>query len=224
MNGRSFISGLFAKGLGGERDFLALSLCGCLWLAEIIRDSWLNFWRCSLSFFCLFFWIFPSRTHFIFSIDFFSFGSFSLSFLRRNGGNEWKIIHDHLWRVFYFISTFSFIFDRCSTWGFLVVFSICLAAPPPFLFFGLFLSGSFLKTDVSKVTEGRSMDGILNDGGLSLHSRATLLVIGSILFFFHFLVFLSSSLSWAFFPSPSSSLVDYFSGVPFGSPSPFFWS
>ena len=104
----------------------------------------------------------------------------------------------------------------------MVVFSICLAAPPPFLFFGLFLSGSFLKTDVSKVTEGRSMDGILNDGGLSLHSRATLLVIGSILFFFHFLVFLSSSLSWTFFPSPSSSLVDYFSGVPFGSPSPFF--
>ena len=35
MNGRSFISGLFVKGLGGERDFPVQLLYGCLWLAEI---------------------------------------------------------------------------------------------------------------------------------------------------------------------------------------------
>ena len=43
MNGRSFISGIFAEGLGGERDFPVQHLCGRLWLAEITLDS------CSLS-------------------------------------------------------------------------------------------------------------------------------------------------------------------------------
>ena len=47
MNGRSFISGLFAKGMGGERDFPVQRLCGSLWRVEMIIYScyfFFSFW------------------------------------------------------------------------------------------------------------------------------------------------------------------------------------
>ena len=54
MNGRSFISGLFAKGMGGERDFPVPRLCGSLWRVEMIIYSWLSFFFSVLTFVLVF--------------------------------------------------------------------------------------------------------------------------------------------------------------------------
>ena len=107
---------------------------------------------------------------FFWSIDFFSF---PFSFLRRNGGNEWKIIHDHLWRVYYSFDFFSFFSSRFLSGminggfhfsirilpeGSLMIFSL-LATLFCFCFLIPFIA-LFLKTSVniSKIME-RMVDG-----------------------------------------------------------------